>query len=421
MDDKKANKKENERINNNGHQFYSVMKDFVIPIIAIVISIVAISQSYQAVRDTKTNNDLINNYTVNLNKPTFNFKYHYGESKDVITGIDIENEGTSLSTNTIKISPYLEILLRNNKSEEDYLQQDDVLLVKNFLFETILVPVGRDVFDVEYYNNRTGILATISQNSSYEKLIKEIEECDEILKNGEKIISIRLKCYVNLQYRDLNNKDDTETVKWNTGYVKKCSDSNYYLIEDEDVGVVKIEDKGKSDYNYIVKSTAGSFIPDSGQSLKEKIEICRGIDRSGFITIEVKRLDQRRFSKQIVAEPGDIVQFRVHLENTTDNQLSNWSIRIIPPTNLEYIKGKSYVANSTNPNGVRISDNICNDYGSNIGNYNPGSNAYIYFFARVGKDAKKKDNIIYRMIAQCSAGTVTGTIEDNADVIVRAE
>lgn len=37
-------------------------------------------------------------------------------------------------------------------------------------------------------------------------------------------------------------------------------------------------------------------------------------------------------------------------------------------------------------------------------------------------EAKKEDtNMIYRMIAQCSAGSVTGTIEDTADVIVVAK
>lgn len=37
-------------------------------------------------------------------------------------------------------------------------------------------------------------------------------------------------------------------------------------------------------------------------------------------------------------------------------------------------------------------------------------------------EAKKEDtNIIYRMIAQCSTGYVTGTIEDTADVIVVAK
>lgn len=60
--------------------------------------------------------------------------------------------------------------------------------------------------------------------------------------------------------------------------------------------------------------------------------------------------------------------------------------------------------------------------GINIGGYRENGDAYVFFYVRVGEEAKKEDtNIIYRMIALCSAGSVTGTIEDTADVIVVAK
>ena len=186
------------------HPVYSLFSDIIIPLAAIIISCFALNYSNraaqiseqgvktskeatdtskqalqiskQAAQDARDNNELINSYTVNLNKPTFNFRYLYGDSADIITGLDIENEGTSLSTNTIRLYPYLEVLVKNNNSEEDLIQQDDLLYPSKYLFDTILVPVGKDVFDVEYKNNRTGTLATIYQSSLYEKLIRDIEE-----------------------------------------------------------------------------------------------------------------------------------------------------------------------------------------------------------------------------------------------------
>lgn len=107
-------------------------------------------------------------------------------------------------------------------------------------------------------------------------------------------------------------------------------------------------------------------------------------------------MDQIQFSKQVQAEPDDIVVFRVHAKNTTDKHLNN-------------------------PEGLRVSDSIITETGINIGGYRENGDAYVFFYVRVGEEAKKEDTMIYRMIAQCSAGSVTGTIEDTADVIVESK
>lgn len=137
------------------HPLYLILKDLLFPLAAIVISCIALSYSNHATQEVKSNNELVNNYTVNMNEPTFKFKYSYGnDAKDIIISMDIENVGASLSTNTIQIYPYIEVLLRNNKSEEDYIQQEEVVFPGKDLYETVLVPVGRDIFDIEYINNR---------------------------------------------------------------------------------------------------------------------------------------------------------------------------------------------------------------------------------------------------------------------------
>lgn len=143
------------------------------------------------------------------------------------------------------------------------------------------------------------------------------------------------------------------------------------------IGVSKIEETGERDYNYVTGVSTGGFMSDSRQSLIDAIVTNRHTDRSGYITLEVKRLDQIQFSKQVQAEPGDIDVFRVHAKNTTDKHLNN-------------------------PEGLRVSDSIITETGINIGEYRKNGDAYVYFYVRVGEEAKKEDtNIIYRMIAQC--------------------
>ena len=229
---------------------------------------------------------------------------------------------------------------------------------------------------------------------------------------------------MDLNYRDLNNESMIESEKWNTGFVKECSGGDYYKIKDEELGVLKIEEEDEDigDYKYVKSISTGRFIPDSRQSLTDAIGVNRSTNRSGFISLEVKKLDQFQFSKQVRGEPGDIVLFRVHMINTTENKLEGWAVRIICPANMEYINGRTSVANATNPTGIRVSDNLNSDVGMNIGDYGVGGNAYVYFYVRIGEEAKEADeNNIYRMIAQCSAGHETGTVEDYADVIVASE
>ena len=134
---------------------------------------------------------------------------------------------------------------------------------------------------------------------------------------------------------------------------------------------------------------------------------------------EVKLLGTDTWSEQIKAKAGDTVRYRIHVKNTGNVQLKNVSVRDILPTGLTYVKGSTTLANSTNPGGISVSDNILNDNGLNVGTYNANGDAWIYFNATVDKSVSEKcGNTILRNVAQTSAGTSTGTKEDKADVIV---
>lgn len=124
----------------------------------------------------------------------------------------------------------------------------------------------------------------------------------------------------------------------------------------------------------------------------------------------------RYYSKQAIGEPGDVVLFRIHMINTTEDALKGWSERIISQSNIVLISNRTIVVNSFNPNGVRVSDGIGSDAGINIGNYAKNGDAYVYSFYRIGEEKST-----YTIIAECSAGHDTGTIYDYAEVIVESE
>ena len=137
---------------------------------------------------------------------------------------------------------------------------------------------------------------------------------------------------------------------------------------------------------------------------------------------EVKLLGTDTWSEQIKAKSGDTVRYRIHVKNTGNVQLKNVSVRDILPTGLTYVKGSTTLANSTNPKGISVSDNILNDNGLNVGTYNANGDAWIYFNATVDKSVSEKcGNTILRNVAQTSAGSSTGTKEDTADVIVNGK
>ena len=134
---------------------------------------------------------------------------------------------------------------------------------------------------------------------------------------------------------------------------------------------------------------------------------------------EVKLLGTDTWSENVKAKSGDTVRYRIHVKNTGNVQLTNVSVRDILPTGLTYVKGSTTLANSTNPKGIAVSDNIINDNGLNVGTYNANGDAWIYFNATVDKSVSEKcGNTILRNVAQTSAGSITGTKEDKADVTV---
>jgi uncharacterized repeat protein (TIGR01451 family)/LPXTG-motif cell wall-anchored protein/prepilin-type processing-associated H-X9-DG protein len=136
-----------------------------------------------------------------------------------------------------------------------------------------------------------------------------------------------------------------------------------------------------------------------------------------LVTKEVQKDGASAWSEAVTANAGDKVNYRIQFKNTGEVAMKNVIIRDVLPTGMTYVKGSTKVYNANNPKGVTVSDNIVSGTGINIGDYAPGSNAWIYFSATVDKSvAEKCNNSILRNVVQANGGY--GTQEDSADVAV---
>lgn len=89
------------------------------------------------------------------------------------------------------------------------------------------------------------------------------------------------------------------------------------------------------------------------------------------------------WSTSSTAKPGDTLDYQIAYKNTGNTVQKNVIIGDNLPPKLTLVPGSTYLANATNPSGVKYnSDNITSG-GINIGNYGAGANAYIKFQVKV--------------------------------------
>jgi uncharacterized repeat protein (TIGR01451 family)/LPXTG-motif cell wall-anchored protein len=149
---------------------------------------------------------------------------------------------------------------------------------------------------------------------------------------------------------------------------------------------------------------------------------------AGYVTFRVKA-DQPNFtvSKQvrkngtsawtenIAVNPGDSVDFLITYKNTGSTTQNDVVISDVLPTGLSYTKDTTYLVNSTDPNGLKVSDNIVTTGGINIGNYKAGAAAYVKFTAKVApSDALSCGE--NKLTNTASVRTNNGTKTDPAEV-----
>lgn len=136
-------------------------------------------------------------------------------------------------------------------------------------------------------------------------------------------------------------------------------------------------------------------------------------------TKQVRKSGETEWKKSIAVKPGDNVEYQISYKNTGATRQNNVTLRDTLPAGINYVDGSTYLRNGTNPNGLKISDNITKPVGVNVGDYSPNANAHVKFGAKV-----TGDNLV------CGPNTLTNKVrvavddryrEDTADVTINKE
>ena len=99
--------------------------------------------------------------------------------------------------------------------------------------------------------------------------------------------------------------------------------------------------------------------------------------------VRLKDSEDKTWQDSLNVQVGDLVEYEIAYQNTSEVSQANVIIRDVLPANLEYIPGSTILYNSTYPDGlVGDTDEIVNN-GVNIGTYSAGANAFIRFTAKV--------------------------------------
>lgn len=151
-------------------------------------------------------------------------------------------------------------------------------------------------------------------------------------------------------------------------------------------------------------------------SVKTEIAANFEMDKKVRVVGATEWLDQTN------AKPGDTLEYRIGYYNTGQATQNNVVVKDTLPKNVTYIPGSTILQNANHKDGVKVeSDDIIKANGINIGNYEGGAKAYVFFKSKI---ADNKD------LAVCGNNTLrnygivktdNGSKEDSADTIVPKE
>ena len=127
-------------------------------------------------------------------------------------------------------------------------------------------------------------------------------------------------------------------------------------------------------------------------------------------TVRNKTNGEKTWTETVSAKGGDTVQFQIHAKNTGSAGIQNLVIRDILPKGLNYVAGSTKLYNTSNPKGLKVSDNIIQNSGINIGTYQANGDAYVRFDATV---AAEKD------LPVCGENTLTNIAQASDQKIVK--
>lgn len=117
-----------------------------------------------------------------------------------------------------------------------------------------------------------------------------------------------------------------------------------------------------------------------------------------LVDVDARRpgITDRWFDSTVVARGND-VEINVGYDNTGSVAQDNVVVKVAPDVGMSLIPGSTSLKNAANPNKLALRSNGVTSVGVNIGNYTPGSNAFLYFRMNV-------------TAPECSQLTVTATV-----------
>lgn len=191
------------------------------------------------------------------------------------------------------------------------------------------------------------------------------------------------------------------------------------LFENNGMGTTKLPDSivnntgAKLGYDKLDGKIPGCFQYAGYVTVKVKAQVNQPQEKTNIDlakTVRNKTNGEKSWVETVNAKSGDTVQFQIHAKNTGSAGIQNLVIRDILPKGLNYVAGSTKLYNTSNPKGLKVSDNVIQNSGINIGSYQPNGDAYVRFDATVSAE---------NSLPVCGDNTLTNIAQASDQKIVK--
>ena len=191
------------------------------------------------------------------------------------------------------------------------------------------------------------------------------------------------------------------------------------LFENNGMGTTKLPDSivnntgAKLGYDKLDGKIPGCFQYAGYVTVKVKAQVSQPQEKTNIYlakTVRNKTNGEKSWVETVNAKSGDTVQFQIHAKNTGSAGIQNLVIRDILPKGLNYVAGSTKLYNTSNPKGLKVSDNVIQNSGINIGSYQPNGDAYVRFDATVSAE---------NSLPVCGENTLTNIAQASDQKIVK--
>lgn len=181
---------------------------------------------------------------------------------------------------------------------------------------------------------------------------------------------------------------------WDNVIFKSADGSNFHLEYYTGSGLLENNGIGKGDGAKLDDKLVTEGVKIGYDALDGRIPGC--YEYASYVTIKVKAVydnsytvkkevrmagTKDKFGESVDAKVGDLVEFQITYENTSDGLQKGVTVKDVMPTNLEYVPGTTKLYNGQ-VSGLTAEDTLTTD-GLQIGSYEKDSAAVIRYTAKV--------------------------------------